>query len=235
MRVVLGAVTASCVVAVAILLLFWTTYFAQLNSTAYDFALRLAGPVSPSSPTLIVAIDEDSLDRIGMWPWTRDKLARLIERVSTGKPRAIALDLLLDNETTEDADYALARAIANAPPMVLATRRDSVDGVEVWRRPLGLFAQKGVLLGHIHADPDFDGISRSVLSAKAGEGRVVPAFAVQALHAAGLEFKSDFEQKAGGAELIRPQAINIRFAGDQNTFRRVPAWRVLEGSADAGE
>ncbi len=235
MKSVLGAVAASCFVAVAILLLSWTIYFVELNSSAYDFALRLAGPVPPSSPVVIVAIDEDSLDRIGMWPWSRDKLARLIQGVSAGKPRAIALDLLLDNETSEDGDYALALAIANAPPMVLATRRDSVDGVELWRQPLGIFVQKGVLLGHVHAEPDFDGISRQVFSLKAGEGRVVPAFAVQALHAAGLEFKSDFEQKAGGAELIRPQAINIRFAGDQNTFRRVPAWRVLEGSADAGE
>ena len=232
MRSVLGAVAASCIVAVAILLLFWTTYFSELNSTAYDFALRLAGPVSPSSPTMIVAIDEDSLDRIGMWPWTRDKLARVIERVSIGKPRAIALDLLLDNETTEDADYALARAIANAPPMVLATRRDSVDGVEVWRRPLGLFEQKGVRLGHVHADPDFDGISRRIFSAKAGEGRVVPAFAVQALHAAGLSFKSDFEQKVGAADVIRPQMVNIRFAGDENTFQHVPAWKILDGSAE---
>src|ERR1700674_2292085 len=110
MRSVLGAVAASCIVAVAILLLSWTTYFAELNSTAYDFALRLAGPVSPSSPIVIVAIDEDSLDRIGMWPWSRDKLAHLIDGVSTGKPRAVALDLLLDDATSKEADYALAVA-----------------------------------------------------------------------------------------------------------------------------
>src|SRR3989449_568775 len=141
MKSVLGAVAASCFVAVAILLLSWTSYFAELNSTAYDFALRLAGPVRPSSPVVIVAIDEDSLD----------------------------------------------------------------------------------------------GISRRIFSAKAGEGRVVPAFAVQALHAAGLEFQADFEEKAGIAERIRPQTVNIRFTGDENTFRRVPAWRVLEGSADVGQ
>src|SRR5207237_623005 len=175
MKSVLGAVAASCLVAVGILLLSWTTYFAELNSTAYDFALRLAGPVRPSSPVVIVAIDEDSLHRIGMWPWSRDKLARLIEVVSAGQPRAIALDLLLEDKTSEDGDYALALAIANAPPMVLATRRDSVDGVGLWRQPLGLFAQKGVLLGHVHTDPDFDGISRRVFSAKAGEGRVIQA------------------------------------------------------------
>src|SRR5437870_1187193 len=107
MRFVLGAVAGSFLVAVAILLLSWTTYFGELNSTAYDFALRLAGPVTPSSPTVIVAIDEESLDRIGMWPWTRDKLAHLIDGVSAGKPRAIALDVLLDNETSKEADFSL--------------------------------------------------------------------------------------------------------------------------------
>src|SRR5260370_3622292 len=107
MRSVVGAVAASCIVAVAILLLFWTTYFAELNSTAYDFALRLAGPVSPTSPTLIVAIDEDSLDRIGMWPWTRDKLAHLVERLSLGKPRPVPFDIIIHNQTTHNGHYCL--------------------------------------------------------------------------------------------------------------------------------
>jgi signal transduction histidine kinase/CHASE2 domain-containing sensor protein len=235
MRSVLGAVAASCIVAVAILLLSSTTYFAELNSLAYDFALRLAGPVAPSSPTVIVAIDEDSLARVGMWPWSRDKLAHLIEGVSMAKPRAIALDVVLDNETSKEADFALAVAIANAPPVVLAMRRDSQEGVELWRQPLDMFNQKGVRLGHVHADPDFDGISRRIYSAKTGEGRVVPAFAVQALHAAGLQFRSDFEQKAGPAEIIRPRTVNIRFAGDENTFPRIPAWKVLTGEADISQ
>src|SRR5947207_7921521 len=86
MRSVLGAVAASFILAVAILLLSLTSYFAELNFTAYDFALRLAGPVSPSSPTTIVAIDEDSLAHIGTWPWSREKLALLVQRVSAGKP-----------------------------------------------------------------------------------------------------------------------------------------------------
>ena len=232
---VFRAVAASCFVGVAILLLSWTTYFAQLNSTAYDFVLRLAGPVSPSSPTVIVAIDEDSLDRIGMWPWSRDKIAHLLEGVTAGKPRAIAVDIVLDNETSREADYALAAAIANGPPIVLAMRRDYQEGVEVWRQPLKLFNQKRVWLGHVHADPDFDGISRRIYSAKTGEGRVVPAFAIQALHAAGLPFGSDFEQKVGSADIIRPRAVNIRFAGDENTFPRVPAWKVLSRQADRAQ
>src|SRR2546422_6020125 len=100
MKLVFGAVAASFFVAVAILLLSWTTSFAQFNSTAYDYTLRLAGPISPTSPTLIVAIDEDSLNRFA-WPWSRDKYARLIETIQNGNPRAIALDILLDDKTSE--------------------------------------------------------------------------------------------------------------------------------------
>src|SRR3954447_20620714 len=104
MKALFGAVAASVFVAVAILLLSWTTYFAQLNSTAYDFALRLAGKIQPASPTVIVAIDEDSLDRVGAWPWSRDKLARLIETIQAGGSRAIAMDLLLDENRSESED-----------------------------------------------------------------------------------------------------------------------------------
>src|SRR5262245_49295707 len=72
----LFAVAAACLTfAVVVLLLSWTTYFSQFNSSAFDFTLRVAGEITPVSPTVIVAIDEDSVRRIGRWPWSRDKLA----------------------------------------------------------------------------------------------------------------------------------------------------------------
>src|SRR5215831_10302168 len=194
MKALLGAVAASCFVAIAILLLSWTTYFAELNSTAYDFTLRLAGPVAVQSPTVIVAIDEDSLRRKGRWPWSRENLAQIIGRIEKAKPRAIAVDLLLDDKDSVDADTALAAAIANAHAIVLATRLDSTHGTERWLEPDPLFVQKHVRLGHVHTDVDFDDINRRILSLKASaDGRVIPAFAIQTLHAAGLQFKADFE------------------------------------------
>lgn len=236
MKIAAGAVAASCIVAVAILLLSWTNYFGQLNYVAYDFVLRLAGPIPPTSPTVIVAIDEDSLDRVGAWPWSRDKLARLIERVETGAPRAIAVDLLLDDKKDVSEDGALAAAIANAKSVVLAAHLDSVNGRVRWRKPIDAFAQKHVRLGHVHADPDFDGaITRRVFSAKAGEGIAIPAFALEALYVGGLPVKGGFEQKVEGASILRPQTVNIRFVGGNKSFRHVPASDVLEGKADPVE
>src|SRR5438067_8289178 len=150
MKSVLGAVAASSFVAVAILLLSWTTYFTELNVTAYDFALRLAGPVPVKSPTLIVAIDADSLRRLGALPWSRDKLARIVDRIESARPRAIAIDMLLDDKTSPDADNALAAAIGNAHAVVLAAYLDSTNGTERWLEPDPLFLQKHVRLGHVH-------------------------------------------------------------------------------------
>jgi CHASE2 domain-containing sensor protein/nitrogen-specific signal transduction histidine kinase len=232
MKALLGVIAASCFVAVAILLLSWTAYFTQLNFTAYDFTLRLAGPVPAKSPTLIVAIDDDSLRQKGAWPWSHDKLADLIKRIESAQPRAIAVDILLDDKTNSDQDNALAAAIASTHSIVLAAHLDAGND-SGWREPDPLFAQKHVRLGHVHTDPDFDGINRRILSAKAtGSGHVIPAFAIQALHAAELPFKADFEQKHGLADILRSEPINIRFVGDNDTFRHLSAWRVLDGLSD---
>ena len=236
MKALFGAVAASVVVAVAILLLSWTTYFAELNSTAYDFTMRLAGPVPIHSPTLIVAIDEDSLRREGRWPWSRDKLARLIDRIETAKPAAIGIDLLLGDQTTPEADYALATAIANSHAIVLGAQLESVDKVVRWNEPAAMFLQKHVRLGHVHTDPDFDAINRKIPSFKEPqEGRFIQAFSIQTLHAAGLPVRSNLEQRIGGGVVVRPGSFNIRFVGDNDSFPRVPAWQVLEGSANLGQ
>jgi signal transduction histidine kinase/CHASE2 domain-containing sensor protein len=234
MKALLGAVAASCLVAVAILLLSWTTYFSALNSTAYDFTLRLAGPVPIKSPTTIVAIDEDSLRRIGGWPWSRDKVAHLVDRIESAKPRTIALDMLLDDKKLPETDDMLAGAIANAHAIVLAAHMDGTPGRERWLEPDSLFLQKHVLLGHVHTDPDvLDNINRRILSVKAiSAGRTIPAFAIQALRSAKLPIKADFEEAIGPATVIRSEPVNIRFVGDNRSFPHVPAWQVLDGTAD---
>jgi len=235
MKAVLGAGAVSCFVALAILLLSWTTYFYELNSTAYDFTLRLAGPVPIKSPTLIVSIDEESLRRVGRWPWSREQLAELIEKIETGKPRTIAVDLLLNDSTTSDADEKLATAIANSRAVVLAAHIDRVGGNERWLEPAPLFVQKNVQLGHVHTDPDFDNINRRILPVKMAENRSIPAFSIEALHTAGLPFKADFKQKIGAAEVYRPRTFNLRFVGDNHSFQHVPAWEVLGGTAKVSQ
>ena len=222
----------SLLVAFGIVLLSWQAFFNQINDIAYDFTLRLSGPVDPANSVQIVSIDEESLDRVGAWPWSRTDLARLIAQISASDPLVIGIDLLLDDSRDGEGDRDLAEAIGEAGKVVLAARLDDSGNPTAWSKPLEAFRSDSVRLGHVHADPDLDGVVRRIVSAKEAQGEVIRALSVELLRAAG-QLPSEFEQTMGGSVRIVPETLLLRFAGDRGTFSQVPAWKVLEGGLDS--
>ena len=57
----------------------------------------------------IVDIDETSLQRVGQWPWSRDRLAELIDAMRVAGARHIVLDVLLVEPDRTSPARALAR------------------------------------------------------------------------------------------------------------------------------
>ena len=55
----------------------------RLDNLAYDQRLRLTMPNTVEKRIVIVDIDEKSLSAEGRWPWGRDKLATLVEKLFT--------------------------------------------------------------------------------------------------------------------------------------------------------
>jgi CHASE2 domain-containing sensor protein/signal transduction histidine kinase len=232
----LVAVLAACFgVALAILLLSWTTYFSELNDRAYDWTLRIAGELRPESPVTIVAIDEESLNQVGKWPWNRERLAELFNKVQAAGPKAVGIDILLNDASPDPAsDDALAGAIAGMPRIVLGT--EIADRIGTWAKPNLKFVQNHVLLGHVHADPDLDGVNRGIYSAKQDAiHETFPAFSLQVLKAAGFHPHGDFIQQVGGAEVLHPEYVNIRFDGGRRAFPYVSAAALLNGTAKTVE
>jgi len=66
----------------------------RLDNAALDFQFRLRGERSPGTEVIMVLVDEQSLKEIGRWPWSRDKQARLIDRIQSGAPAVIGLDII---------------------------------------------------------------------------------------------------------------------------------------------
>jgi len=64
----------------------------ELKSLDVRFLTR--GPEAPGPFVALATIDEKSLDEIGKWPWPRAKIAALINRLSAGGARVIALDIV---------------------------------------------------------------------------------------------------------------------------------------------
>jgi adenylate cyclase len=66
-----------------------------LDNLIYDARLRLTMPRTVDDRIVIVDIDERSLAVVGRWPWGRDRLAALVDRLAEAGAKVIGFDLVL--------------------------------------------------------------------------------------------------------------------------------------------
>jgi serine/threonine-protein kinase len=59
-----------------------------LERSAYDWGVR-ASSRSPSDKIAVIAIDKQSIDNIGRWPWSREIHARMVERLAGANAKVI--------------------------------------------------------------------------------------------------------------------------------------------------
>jgi adenylate cyclase len=97
----------------------------RLNSIIYDVRMRVAlmsrGPIDPSqSDVVIVDIDEKSLDAEGRWPWPRDKVAMLLDKLRKAGAVVVAFDVVFaekQENLAEEMLSELAQDKINAPAL----------------------------------------------------------------------------------------------------------------------
>ncbi|MGB7484434.1 MAG: CHASE2 domain-containing protein [Castellaniella sp.] len=132
----------------------------DLNRRAYDLSMQAAPSLRPSDDLVIIAIDDASIDALGYWPWRRSVHAALLERLHGA--RAVGLDLILSapHPTHAQDDLLLAEAIARHGRVVLPEVL-SPDG-HYRITPTPPLARAAAALGRIDAQPDPDGILRTI-------------------------------------------------------------------------
>jgi eukaryotic-like serine/threonine-protein kinase len=65
-----------------------------LERTAYDFGVK-SSQRDPGEQTVIVAINDQSLENLGRWPWSRDILAEMIDKLNDAGARVIGNTILM--------------------------------------------------------------------------------------------------------------------------------------------
>ncbi len=136
----------------------------SVDNLLYDVLLRSQPPL-PVENMLLVAVDDRSIERLGPWPWSRATHAALLQRLSAGGARVVALDVLFaDASADAAADAALADAAAAAGTLVLPMVLDrwQADGQMIEVLPYPALAEAAAAIGHAHVSPDFDGVVRGV-------------------------------------------------------------------------
>jgi adenylate cyclase len=98
LRTFLTRVLLPLVVIAAVLVIQFTDpqFRARIRENAFD-QLQLISPLPyrDSLPVRVVAIDDDSLAKIGQWPWPRTVLADMIDRLTEMGARVVVLDMVL--------------------------------------------------------------------------------------------------------------------------------------------
>ena len=79
---------------VALLSLYRPPFLANLEYGTYDTLLRMTRSTPPDARIVIVDVDERSLSAIGQWPWRRDIVGDLVNRLRARGASTIALDMI---------------------------------------------------------------------------------------------------------------------------------------------
>jgi len=87
-------------------------YMDQVEKLLYDTRVRLTAPGGVDDRIVVVAIDEASLERLGHWPFTREKFAQLMENLFAYGTSVVSFDVLFA-ERDEGADLQLLRELAD--------------------------------------------------------------------------------------------------------------------------
>ena len=116
-------------IAIAFVLIAPSKFIQSLEIAAYDLGVSLSQRDAGDDVT-VIAIDDDSIENIGRWPWSRTVLAEMIKKLDAAGAKVIANTILLSEpqsspisryvndaiDTLENANYQ----VSNAPEVVEA-------------------------------------------------------------------------------------------------------------------
>jgi serine/threonine-protein kinase len=79
-------------------LVLWFTgidFLDALEMKYYDVRMKLLSEFEAPSDIVIVDIDNDSIDKLGRWPWPRSLIAKGVAKINSANPKVIGLNLIL--------------------------------------------------------------------------------------------------------------------------------------------
>lgn len=214
----------------------------RLELYLVDAALRLRGTQTPTSPIVIVTIDDNSLNYTGYhWPWPRTYLAEIINSLDNAGARVIGFDIMLfGNDPDPAGDKALAKAFANADNVVAVMNITRSENTETLELPIDPYPKELAGMGIAGIIAENDAIIRSVQAYdhSAYDDQVYFNWAFEASR---LYLGVDPPQGATPDHLdfnstqipLQNGRLSVNFNGPPETFMYYPAFQVVLGDFPA--
>lgn len=167
----------------------------------------------PAQPVIIIAVDDESLNEIGQWPWPREIFARALANIPSAAAIGIDINFSEPSRAGTSDDRLLADAFRDSEIPIVLPLQLAARG-KVAAAPLPEFAAH-TQEGFVNLPLDPDGAVRRAAVAQDG----YPSFSALLSNALS-------PQSASSA----PDEFRIRYAGPQRTFLTIPFVDLLKGT-----
>jgi adenylate cyclase len=132
LRTGLAYIAVASVLVTAILVRYFDPFFVRaMRLAVFDYYQRLEpANYNPELPIRVVDIDEESLAKIGQWPWPRTTIAKLVQVLTTQGAAAIVFDVLFaepDASSLEQIGKRLSATEAQLLARVVGNRPSNDD------------------------------------------------------------------------------------------------------------
>ena len=176
------------------------------------------------SRVVILAIDNDSIARIGQWPWPREVFARTFSALEQAKPAAVGFDVVLADKSrygvADDAALAATLQRISYPLVVpmeasIALENGKFRATEATKTLDKFLVSPEVVTGHVSLLIDQDGVVRSLPGAVSVGGQQVLPF-------------SDIIAKQAGVNIAVDNVTPIVYSQPTGNIKRIPFYRLLD-------
>ncbi len=196
--------------------------FSIIERRFLDLSFQIRGPEHPHPDIVIIDIDDQSLLKVGSWPWPRSIYSDLLRVLADYKPSVVFYDMIFSEKSREEDDQAFSEEIKNAGDVILPFYFSGHKPDEFSERsavfPIPLLRDQAKGIGYVNVIPDTDGHVREFIPTVLGFHHASLAMVLLHLKNQGKEIKA----------FLNSKSVLVNFPGPYSVFRRVSFDQLIE-------
>ena len=103
-----------------------------------DLRFLMRGEIIPESPVALITVDDRSVEEIGRWPWSREKIAFVTDEMMKYGAKAIGFDIIFSEPQVDPTLDALARIETKAAGYIPQVVKTAIEAEKAKGEPDGI-------------------------------------------------------------------------------------------------
>ena len=112
-----------------------------VNLKNQDFRFQIRGEKKPNTPVALLTIDDRSIEEIGRWPWSREKIAFIIDEMMKYQAKAIGFDIVFSEAQLDPTFEVLKRIETRSVGVLPGTVKAAIEAERARGQPDDLLAK----------------------------------------------------------------------------------------------